>query len=134
MILTALKAAQTSAADSGHHYATCVVDSGGHILGLIRDTGAAISAAHSAETKARTAIYLQTDTGGLPPDSPFIPAMTAGLPYPVNMFAGGMLLLRGGVVVGAVGVGGSPNPGDDLYLAEAVRDILQRDDSGLNHR
>lgn len=117
-----LAAALTTAESlPGRHFAVCIVDPGGHVLGLQRHTAASISAAHSAESKARTAIYLQVDTGGLPPTSPLIPAMTSGLPYPVNMFTGGLLIHRNGQLVGAVGVGGSPDPQDDLTVATAVR-------------
>ncbi len=105
----------------GRHFAVCIVDPGGHVLGLQRHTAAAVSAAHSAESKARTAIYLRTDTGGVPPTSPLIPALTSGLPYPVNMFAGGLLIQRNGHIIGAVGVGGSPDPRDDMTVATAVR-------------
>lgn len=118
----ALSAAEPLA---GRHFAVCIVDPGGHVLGLQRHTAAAISAAHSAESKARTAVYLQADTGGLPPTSPLIPAMTSGLPYPVNMFPGGLLIHRNGHIVGAVGVGGSPDPQDDMTIATAIRNILQ---------
>ena len=120
-------AAAVTTADTlpGRHFAVCIVDPGGHVLGVQRDTAAAISAAHSAESKARTAIYLLADTGGLPPTSPLIPAMTSGLPYPVNMFAGGLLLHRNGELIGAVGVGGSPDPQDDVAIAIAVREAVQ---------
>ncbi len=121
-LATALSAAE---ALTGRHFAVCIVDPGGHVLGLQRHAAAAISAAHSAETKARAAMYLQADTGALPPTSPLIPAMTSGLPYPVNMFAGGLLIHRGGQIIAAVGVGGSPNPQDDMTVATAVRTAIQ---------
>jgi|GEM_PF-4597736 len=76
-LAAALTAAETL---PGRHFAVCIVDPGGHVLGLQRHTAAAISAAHSAESKARTATYLQADTGGLPPTSPLIPALTSGSP------------------------------------------------------
>lgn len=111
-------------------FAICIVDGGGHVLGSVRDPAAAISAGHSAETKARTAIYLLADTGGMPATSPIIPAMAAGLPAPVNFFEGGLLLRRNGVAVGAVGVGGSTTPGHDLAVARAVRAALAPDTDG----
>lgn len=110
---------------SGRYFAVCIVDPGGHILGLQRDTAAAIAAADSATSKARTAVYLQTDTGGLPPTSPLVPALTSGLPYPVNVFTGGLLIHRDGQLIAAVGVGGSPDPADDTTIATAVRTALQ---------
>ncbi|WP_148614530.1 GlcG/HbpS family heme-binding protein [Nocardioides rubriscoriae] len=105
-------------------FATCIVDAGGHVLGALRPAEATIAAGHSAETKARTAAYLRADTGGLPPDSPYVPAMVSGLPYPVNVFAGGLLVRHEGRVLGAVGVGGSLDPARDTAVAQAARAAL----------
>jgi len=41
------------------------------------------------------------------------------------MFAGGLLIHRSGDIIGAVGVGGSPDPQDDMTVAAAVRTALQ---------
>ena len=66
-------------------------DAGGHVLGLHRDPAAAISAAQSAESKARTAVYLLFDTGGVPPTSPLMPAkarleeLAPSLPFEVTV-------------------------------------------------
>ena len=113
-------AARAAAGYPDQAFATCVVDPGGHVLGSLRHQRAAVSAGHSAETKARTAVYLLADTGGLPADSAYVPAMTSGLPYPVNVFPGGVLIRRDGVVVGAIGVGGSRDPSQDLAVARAA--------------
>lgn len=125
--ITRALAAALSAAEpfSGRHFAVRIVDPGGHVLGLQRHVAAAIAAAHSAESKSRTAMYLQADTGGLLPTSLLIPAMASGLPYPVNMSAGGLLVHRGGQLIAAVGVGGSPDPQHDLTIATAMRKALQ---------
>jgi len=106
-------------------FGICIVDAGGHVLASLREPLAAISAAHSAESKARTAIYLRADTGAMPPTSPIIPAMTAGLPYPINFFDGGLVIWRAGEGIGAVGVGGSGAPGDDLAVAQAVKAAIE---------
>jgi uncharacterized protein GlcG (DUF336 family) len=121
-------ATHAAAALPDHGFATCVVDAGGHVLGLLRAVDATVAAAHSAETKARTAVWLGADTGALPPTSPAVPAMVSGLPFPVNVFEGGLLLRRHGLVVGALGVAGSPVPGHDLAVA---RTALER--AGLAH-
>lgn len=66
--LAALTAAHEAAkAHPEASFNTCIVDSGGQVIGLLRHDGAAIASALSAEAKARTALYLLTDTGGLPP-------------------------------------------------------------------
>ena len=113
-----------SAQIDGQSFGICIVDAGGHVVASLREPTAAISAAHSAESKARTAIYLQADTGAMPPVSPIIPAMAAGLPYPINFFDGGLVLWRDGEAIGAVGVGGSTTPGDDLAVARAAAHSL----------
>lgn len=124
----ALAASVAAAADfPGQAFAACIVDAGGHVLGSLRHHDAAVSAGHSAETKARTAVYLRADTGGIPPDSPYVPAMTSGLPYPVNLFPGGLLVRDGSRVIGAVGVGGSPDPTQDLAVARAALAALEHD-------
>lgn len=104
----------------GRFFAACIVDAGGHVLGSLRHHEAAVAAGHSAETKARTALYLRADTGGIAPDSPYVPAMTSGLPYPVNVFPGGLLVLHDHRALGAVGVGGSSDPTQDLAVARAA--------------
>lgn len=119
-VQAALTAGLAAGGDLPGYFAICVVDSGGHVVGLLRDTAAAVSAGDSAETKARTAVYLHTDTGGIPPTSPMIPALTAGVPYPLNMFAGGLVIRRNGTVIGAVGAAGSPDPSQDLLVARAA--------------
>jgi uncharacterized protein GlcG (DUF336 family) len=86
-----------------------------------------VSAGHSAKTKARTAVYLRADTGGVPPDSPYVPAITSGLPYPVNVFPGGLLVRDGNRVIGAVGAGGSPDPAHDLAVGRAALAALAND-------
>ena len=105
---------------TGQAFGICIVDAGGHVVAALREPEAAISAAHSAESKARTAIYLRADTGAMPPTSPIVPAMTAGLPYPINFFDGGLVIRRNSDAIGAIGVGGSTAPGDDLTVAQAV--------------
>lgn len=108
----------------GQAFAACIVDAGGHVVGSLRHPGAAVSAGHRAETQARTAVYLRVDTGGVPPDSPYVPALTSGLPYPINVFPGGLLILDGGRLLGALGVGGSTDPRQDLAVAQAVHETL----------
>ena len=108
----------------GKPFAVCVVDAGGHVLASFRDVTAAPAAGHSAESKARTAAYLHADTGGVPATSPLIPALTSGLPYPVNVMPGGVVLRLDGTVIGAVAAAGSVDPAEDARVAKVAASAL----------
>jgi glc operon protein GlcG len=123
-MVDALHAALAVADQRGGRFGLCVVDDGGHVLLHVRQPGATVAAADSALTKARTAVWLGADTGGLPPASPVVPALAAGVPWPVAVFPGGLVLRRDGAVVGAVGVGGSTDLGEDVAVAAAAHTRL----------
>lgn len=124
-LLAALDTALDVADRHGATFGICFVDDGGHVLLHARQPRATVAAADSALTKARTAVWLGADTGTLPPVSPLVPALTAGVPWPVAVFPGGLALRDGDRVVGAVGVGGSPDPTRDLAVARAAHDHLR---------
>jgi uncharacterized protein GlcG (DUF336 family) len=105
-------------------FAICITDDGGHVLLHLRQPSATVAAADSALSKARTAVWLGADTGGVPAGAPVIAALTAGVPWPVNVFPGGRVLRHGGTVVGGVGVGGSNDPADDAAVADAAHAVL----------
>lgn len=119
-LLGALRAGLAEADRLGSPSGVCLVDDGGHVLLHARQPAAPVAAADSALAKARTAVWLGVDTGGLPATSPVVPALTAGVPWPVAIFPGGLVLRGDGRIVGAVGVGGSTDPGDDAAVARAV--------------
>jgi glc operon protein GlcG len=94
-----------------------VVDDGGHPLGLDRMDGAAPVSAYIAMDKARTsalgrrpsAAYEEMINGG----------RTAFLSAPLTaMLGGGVPIVVGGEVVGAVGVSGA-KPNEDAQVASA---------------
>lgn len=105
-------------------FAVCITDDGGHVLLHLRPPGATVAAADSALSKARTAVWLGADTGAVPPGAPVVPALTAGVAWPVNVFPGGRVLRRDDTVLGAVGVGGSTDPAEDAAVADAVMAAL----------
>ncbi|MFC4149768.1 heme-binding protein [Micromonospora mangrovi] len=123
-LLAALDAALAVADQRGGSFGICFVDDGGHVLLHVRQPGATVGAADSALGKARTAVWLGGDTGVLPPTAPVIPALVAGVPWPVAVFPGGLVLRHEGVVAGAVGVGGSIDPADDAAVSAAARTLL----------
>ncbi|MCI4066647.1 heme-binding protein [Micromonospora sp. R77] len=119
-LLAALDDALAVADQRGGAFSVCFVDDGGHVLLHVRQPAATIGAADSALSKARTAVWLGSDTGALPPTAPVIPALVAGVPWPLAVFPGGLVLRHGGAVAGAVGVGGSVDPADDAAVAAAA--------------
>jgi uncharacterized protein GlcG (DUF336 family) len=124
-LLTALDDALTAADQRGGTFSICFVDDGGHILLHVRQPGATVGAADSALSKARTAVWLGSDTGRVPPTAPMIPALAAGVPWPLAVFSGGLLLRdHHGAIGGAVGVGGSFDPADDAAVAAVAHTRL----------
>ncbi len=123
-LLNALKNALAVADEGGGTFGICIVDDGGHVLLHLRQPDATVAAADSALTKARTAVWLGSDTGALPATSPVVPALAAGVPWPLAIFPGGLVLRQQGRVVGAVGVGGSTDPDRDAAVARAVQVTL----------
>lgn len=119
-LIDALRAALAEGVRVGGAYGVCLVDDGGHVLLHARQPEATVAAADSALTKARTAVWLGADTGGLPAGSPVVPALAAGMPWPLAVFPGGLVLRTGGRVVGGVGVGGSVDPAQDVAVARAA--------------
>ncbi|HEY6744226.1 MAG TPA: heme-binding protein [Mycobacteriales bacterium] len=123
-LLDALQAALAEAERLGGSYGICLVDDGGHVLLHVRQPEATVAAADSALTKARTAAWIGADTGVLPPTASVVPALAAGVPWPLAVFAGGLVLRAGGRIVGGVGVGGSTDPAQDLAVARAAHAVL----------
>jgi uncharacterized protein GlcG (DUF336 family) len=128
-LIAALRAAHDEADRRHSPSGICIVDDGGHVLLHARHPDAPLAAADSALSKARTAVWLGADTGGLPAESPVVPALTAAVPWPVNVFPGGLVLRQGRRVVGAVGVGGHPDPSVDRAIAETAHAVLRSGDT-----
>jgi glc operon protein GlcG len=112
-----LDAARAEAEKNNWPVAIAVVDDGGHLLGLFRLDGAAPIGSEIAVGKARTSalgrresrLYEEMINNG----------RTAFLSAPlVTGLEGGIPVLVGGQVVGAVGVSGV-KPGEDAQVARA---------------
>ncbi len=126
-LLIALRRALEVADQHGSSFGIAFVDDGGHVLLHTRQPFATVGAADSALTKARTAVWLGADTGGLPPTASVVPALTAGVPWPVAVFPGGLVLRHpdhAQRIVGGVGVGGSTDSAQDLAVARAALQAL----------
>lgn len=101
-----------------------VVDDAGHLLVFHRMDGAKLVATDIAMRKARTAVYFQGPTKGLE-EEVTRGGRTALLPIDGFMpLEGGIPLLVGGEMVGAIGVSGVSG-GQDAQCAQAGVNALQ---------
>lgn len=113
-----LKASTEHALEKGWGVTICVVDDGGHLLGLTRLDGAPPLSAHIAPAKANTAAMGQRATKIYEDliNKGRIAFLSA--PYIEGMLEGGVPVVIDGQVVGAVGVSGVQSH-EDVQVAEA---------------
>lgn len=97
-----------------------VCDAGGHLLGLLRLTGANPASADIAAAKARTAALLKRDTRLV--EEMVNAGRTAFLSAPGldGLLEGGVVILVDGHAVGGVGVSGVKAPEDAEVAAAGV--------------
>jgi uncharacterized protein GlcG (DUF336 family) len=101
-----------------------VVDSGDQLVAFARMDGADLVGIRLAQDKAFSALVNRMPTGDLPP---IVQPGTEFYGYHtlaggrMVIFAGGMPLERGGVLVGAVGVSGGDSAQDQRAVEAAVR-------------
>lgn len=111
-----VEAAKREAAANGWKISVSVVDAGGHPILFERTDGASPATARIAFEKARTAAIFRGATGAMEDRIPDRLAMLA-LPGATPL-KGGVPLVSGGQVVGAVGISGLL-PQQDHQVAEA---------------
>ena len=122
-----LKAALAKAKEVAVPMNIAVVDAGGNLKIFARQDGAFLGSIDIAQKKAKTARYFTMSTAELgasaqPGKELFgIEVTNNGL----AIFGGGELLVRGGVVVGAIGVSGG-SVVDDTTVAKAGAAALQQ--------
>ena len=104
-----------------------VVDESAVVKALVRMDGCALLPVSVAQAKARTAVSIGMDTGGLYDGIAADPAMRSGLiAQPgVTLMGGGVVLRADGAPIGAIGISGGTTE-QDVDIAEAARAILQR--------
>lgn len=119
----ALNAAEAKAQELGIAVTTVVVDEHGSVIASSRMDGALTISPKFAETKAFTAATLRMPSGDIAPYA------VEGKPYfGIDMLFGGKLTTMGGgipvmngnQVAGAVGVGGSTDVNQDVQCAKAA--------------
>ena len=116
-VLAMLQNGVAKATEIGQPQCIVVVDASGEVMGSLRMSGAKYLSMHSATAKARTAASTSAATGGMPED--FAAKIAAATGNAVTNLPGGMPVMLGGQIAGAVGVG-SGSGEQDIAVAEAM--------------
>jgi glc operon protein GlcG len=117
----AIAAAVAKSREIGAPECIAIVDAGSNLLGFARVEGAAVIARDPAIAKASTAAALAMATGGIPFE--FGVNLGEASKGAITNLSGGLPIVAGGVVLGAIGVG-SGTPEQDVIVAEAGRDAV----------
>lgn len=121
----ALAGAQAKAAALNAHIAVCVMDARGDMVAFARMNGADIGPSTTAIGKAHTVLVFGLPTGQITDAmsaGKTVPAMVkAPIPGQDNLtfFRGGLPIVKGGKVIGSIGVGGAKTELDDEAIAQA---------------
>ena len=127
----ALQAAEKKAESTGIAISTVIVDDHGSIIATSRMDGALPISPRIAQAKAWTSAALAVPSEGLAQFA------KEGMPYfgintlfggELTPMAGGMPILQGKNLIGAVGVGGSPDISQDVECAKAASSQLSSTD------
>ena len=124
--LRVLQAAQAYAAEQGLAITAVVVDGAGAPLAVARMDGAEPRSAELALNKAFTAANFQVPTHELGPDAarPAFRSLVISSRGRIMNAGGGIPIVEGPAVRGAIGVAGSPNPGQDVLCCRAGLAVL----------
>jgi len=120
----AMAAAEAEAAKNGWAVAIAIVDSGANLVMLHRLDNAQLSSARIAEAKARTAAEFRR------PTKVFEDAVAGGgiglrvLTFGASVAEGGVPIVSGGTIVGAIGVSGVQSQ-QDAQIAQAGADAVK---------
>lgn len=115
-----VEAALAEARRQGLTVAVCVVDAQGHVLASARMEAATPPILTFAEDKAYTAATMRRTSAAFAERMASRPSLALGLSNRQRLlpWGGGLPVLHGGVVIGAVGVSGAQEP-QDIACAEA---------------
>jgi glc operon protein GlcG len=120
----AMAAAEAEAAKNGWAVAIAIVDSGANLVMLHRLDNAQLSSVRIAEAKAKTAAEFRR------PTKVFEDAIAGGgiglrvLTFGASVAEGGVPIVSGGVIVGAIGVSGVQSH-QDAQIAQAGADAVK---------
>lgn len=119
-----LEAAVKKAKELNSPSSIAIVDDGRNLMGFVRMDGALLASIEISQAKAYTSRSLNMKTGDVmplvQPGGPLY-GMESSHRLPLVVFAGGVPVMSGDKVVGAVGVaGGAPNDDDAIASAAAA--------------
>jgi glc operon protein GlcG len=113
------EAARAEAVKNGWKLVICVVDDGGHVIYLERMDGAQLGSVQIAQDKARTAVLFKRPSKALEEavagGRTVVMKLTGALPV-----EGGVPLMAGDELVGAIGVSGATSAQDGQVAAAGV--------------
>ncbi len=121
LALEAAETALTTCTGNGYNVGAAVVDSSGATRLLIGVDAARQGALDSSIKKAFTAVTLASPTAAIEASAKTDPAVQAKIAADPRLFAraGGVPIMMGGKIVGAIGVGGAPGGEKDEVCAMA---------------
>jgi uncharacterized protein GlcG (DUF336 family)/NAD-dependent dihydropyrimidine dehydrogenase PreA subunit len=121
-----IQAAQSYAASVGLQVAVAVVDAAGSPIAVSRMDGADDNSAEFAVNKAFTSASFWLPTHALNAEArrPWFRSLVVGSRGRVIAAPGGMPVLDGPVVIGAIGVAGGPNPDQEVLCCRAALGVL----------
>jgi glc operon protein GlcG len=118
-------AAVAEAKKTPYHYAFAIVDPSGHLVYFERTDDVLTASINIAIGKAQTSATLKR------PSKALFDAMESGHPYVATLYpgivaaAGGVPIIVGGKIIGAIGVSGGPTGLIDAAAAEAGANALK---------
>ncbi len=120
--LTAARATLAACREKGMNVAVAVVDRGGHVQVLLRDTLAMPLTLKISEQKAYAAMNFNTPTSELEGrfTAPFSPGKVDG----IVLSAGALPIAAAGTIIGGIGVSGAPSGQVDEACAQAGLDAI----------
>ncbi|GAB33302.1 GlcG/HbpS family heme-binding protein [Gordonia otitidis] len=121
-----IDAALASATEHGWLISAAVIDRHGNLVAFARQDGSTLASGLSAQAKAWTAAAIGASTSDLQPlTAPGQPIH--GLPHaagpnrPITPVPGGIpIRATDGTLLGGIGIGGAPAPGDDHLVADSA--------------
>ena len=125
--LRLVKAGCDYAVKQGWHVAIAVTDQAGHLAAFCRTDGAPVACATIAQDKAYTAASFQANTRelaeNLQNEAPRVVDNLTACDR-MSLFGGGVPVILSGEVVGAIGVSGSSEKGDEACANAAINDVF----------
>ena len=102
-----------------------VSDAGGHLVALARMDGASFGSLTSAQRKAYTGAGLAMSTAILEKAIVAVPALVSALGDGFTLLGGGLPIVKGGQLIGAIGIAGGSSEQDSQIAAAGLTALEQ---------